>query len=96
VPRVFHNGRKHQLFAVYTDAARIELYFFYYMQREPFTDDEKRRILLDKFRAIPGVSLPDDAVDKLPNVPLKLLAQDGIVKEFMSVIRWLVEEIRKT
>lgn len=96
VPRVFHNGRKHQLFAVYTDAARIELYFFYYRQREPFTDDEKRRTLLDKFRAIPGVSLPDDAVDKLPNVPLKLLAQDGIVKEFMSVIRWLVEEIRKT
>ena len=71
VPRIFHDGIKHQLFAVYTSGG-VEIYFQWYQYKKPFDDEEKRKLILNKLNEIEGVNLPEDSINRRPSIDLLL------------------------
>ena len=60
----------------------------------PFGDEDKRLELLRRFNAIPGVSIPADAIARYPSIPLSLLTDEAALKQFLEVLDWAVDEIK--
>ncbi len=69
------------------------MHFQYYLRRGPFGDLAKRRELMTRLNAIPGVDIREDALERRPNVPLSVLAQGGNVVRFLDVFSWVTETI---
>ena len=94
VPVLNHKGQDHQLFSVWT-SGRVEVYFYWYLYKEPFRSEEKRRALLDRLNAIEGVSLQDDVLARRPSIPLANLDPSGI-KQLQKAFEWVIDEIKKS
>ncbi len=93
VPVANVGGVDHQLFAVYSGGV-VEIYFQWYLYRPPFTDEAKRREMLDRLNAIPGVSLPADSITRRPSIPLATLAQGSRLTQFLEVFEWYLQQVR--
>ena len=93
VPVVNHKDVDHQLFAVWTSGG-IEIYFYWYQYKEPFASEDRRRELMRRLNAIEGVSLPEDAIARRPNIDLDTLAQDDRLNQLLKVFEWVIDEIR--
>jgi hypothetical protein len=93
VPVVNVAGVDHQLFAVYSGGV-VEIYFQWYVYRPPFTEEAKRRELLDRLNAIPGVSLPPDSITRRPSIPLAVLAEESRLVQFFDVFEWYLNEVQ--
>ena len=88
-----HNGQDHQLFAVYT-YAKVEIYFQYYKEKLPFTDEAKREELRGRLNRIDGVDIPEEGINRRPSIDLSVLAEGDRIIKFLSIYDWMVEEIR--
>jgi hypothetical protein len=86
------NGIIHKLFAVYT-YGKIEIYFQFYREKPPFNSVEKRKQLLDKLNHIEGVRIPQDAIERRPNIPLEVFNRAGAMTELIEVLDWVLDEI---
>ena len=73
---------------------RLEIQFQQMKTRPPFDDPAKRLELLDKLNALPGISLPPDAIEKRPRLTLRWMAEEGRVERFLEVLGWVVGEVR--
>jgi hypothetical protein len=63
------------------------------MKRQPpFTDASKRRELLDRLNQVPGISIPDKAVDKWAKIPLRDLGTN--TGKLLEVLDWAVQQIK--
>lgn len=93
VPILSHKDRDHQLFAVWT-YGKVEVYFYWYAYKPPFDDVENRRELLARLNGIPGVSLPDDAIERRPSIPLATLNDTIALEQFLGIFDWVVREIK--
>jgi hypothetical protein len=93
VPILDHQGRDHQLFAVWT-YGRVEIYFYWYTYKAPFDREEKRRDLLHRLNAINGVSLPEDSIDRRPGIPLSAFKDDAALRQFLDIFDWVIQEIQ--
>lgn len=60
----------------------------------PFDADGKRLEFLRRLNEIPGINLPQDSVDRYPNIALSTLAIGDALEQFLKVIAWGIEEIR--
>ena len=58
----------------------------------PFDDANKRRELLDRLNQVPGISIPEKAVDKWAKIPLRLLKGDP--SKLLEVFDWAVKQIK--
>jgi len=89
----------HQLFAVYTGGAKgqasLEIYFYWYTSKPPFDNPDKRREMLRMLNDIPGIKLPESAIDKRPNIPLTTLAEEAVRARFLKVMEWYLEQVNK-
>lgn len=56
---------------------------------------EKRLELLRRLNEIPGVKLPDDSIERFPNIPFSTLATGDALDQFLRAIEWVNEEVRK-
>ena len=83
--------KSNPLMAIVTSGT-IEMYFQY--MKEPFDKMEKRQELQLKLNAIEGVNIPDDKLTKRPQVKLQTLVNETNFKAFLSVIDWVVSELR--
>jgi len=95
VPRIFHKGVKHQLFAART-AGKIDFYFDVYMKKQPFESESMRQELLDRLVAVSGLQLSQEKTTGYPNASIVPLADAESLNQFTDVIHWMIEEIRKT
>jgi hypothetical protein len=93
VPIVTHEGVDHQLFAVWSDG-RVEFYFQWYAGKPPFSDEALRRELLGRLNAIPGVSLPADAITRRPSVRLAAFAPESAFAGLIAVYEWFIATVR--
>jgi len=82
-------------FRVYTYGT-VEILFNRMMVREnaPFDSSEKRIELLNKLNAIPGVSLPQDGIDRRPAIQLASLTDANALNMFLQVTEWAVSEVK--
>ncbi len=94
VPVLDLPGVSHQLFSLYTNNA-AEIQFQYYLTKAPFSDENKRRDLLRRLNAIPGVKIPEDAIARRPSIPLTTLARSQATEEFLGVFDWFIQEVQK-
>lgn len=101
------NGRVHGTFQVYwaDDEANHPLFGVWswgavqvplgQMQGEsPFAQEDQRRELVRRLNEIPGVAIPDSAVNKWPNIPLTKLVDDAALAEWLTVFDWAFRTMR--
>jgi hypothetical protein len=93
VPILHHGGTDHQLFAVWTYGT-VEIYFYWYQYKPPFDAEEKRLALLDRLNAIPGVSIPQEAISRRPSFSLSLLQNEAARQGFLDTFEWAISEIQ--
>jgi len=76
-------------------SGRVKVRFGHIMNRNPpFASDDKRLDLLGRLNKIPGVSLPQDSIDRYPSIPLSALANPKALEQFLEVIAWTIEEVK--
>lgn len=93
LPMVDHEGDEYWTIAVWTYGT-VEIVFKWMRKKRPFDTESKRGELRDKLNAIPDVSIPEDGIDRRPNVPLQVLTAPGALDRFLEVLDWVVNEIR--
>ena len=74
---------------------RVEIQFTQLQTRPPFDDIEKRRDFLTRLNAIPGISIPEEALDKRPAVSMSVLVPSDARNQFISVLNWFLDEVRE-
>jgi hypothetical protein len=69
----------------------IEIEFQYIAARRPFDSVLLREQLRSRLNAIGPISLPEDRIDKRPNISYELLLDQNVLRAFLDVQEWLVE-----
>ncbi len=92
-PGFYAGTRWQQVVGVWTNGY-VELQLDYMRQKPPFDDEVRRQELADRFAAIPGFNLPDDAIRRRPSVELKHLYDSSARKQFFTVLEWAVQEMK--
>jgi hypothetical protein len=81
-------------FGVWTNG-RMKIQFQYLMQQPPFADVELRHELRRRLNDIPSISIPEDAVTRLPGIPLALFAADPeALKALKGVLDWFCDTVK--
>jgi hypothetical protein len=93
-PMVDHGGDQYWTIAVWTGGT-FEVQFQWMRRKRPFEAEARRQELREKLNAIPSISIPPEAIERRPNLPLKVLASPGTLDRFLAVLDWMVGEIRK-
>jgi hypothetical protein len=83
----------HQPFAVRSTGS-VEIYFYWYGYKPPFNDERRRAEILHRLNEIPGVAIPESALNKRPSIPMSVLAREGNVERFLAVFDWYLDEVR--
>ena len=84
-------GQQYWSLSVWT-YGRIEIQFQMMKTRPPFADESKRLELLSRLNALPGVTLPPDAITRRPSIPLSLLHDDAVLQQFLAICDWIIQE----
>jgi hypothetical protein len=88
-------GLNVHFFAVWTYGT-VEVYFQWLQGKPPFDAPEKRRELLDRLNAIPGVDLPPDSITRRPTFPLDALHDDDAFRQFTETIAWGLDAVKRS
>jgi hypothetical protein len=89
---VLGGGQKNYPMSILT-YGRVEIEFQYLM-RGPFEAEDRRRELLARLNGVDGLSLPANSISRRPTFSLTLLSTGDRLAAFLSVMDWLVEELR--
>jgi hypothetical protein len=92
-PMLDHGENAHSSISIWT-YGRIEVQFQWMKVRPPFSDEIKRRELCDRLNQIPGVEIPDDAITRRPSIPLEVLTKDTVLRQFLDVLDWYIEQAK--
>lgn len=94
IPILERDSRQHTVVALWSGSA-MELRFQYLRASPPFDKREKLTELARRLSDIPGVSLQDDAADRLrPTLAYSKLTNEPAMQHFLSVLTWVVTEIK--
>jgi hypothetical protein len=94
VPAFLQDGEDHYPFAVWSSGT-VEVYFQWLAARPAFTSDEARQSLRARLNAIPGMSIPADAIRRRPNIPLRLFVDGESRATLLGVFDWVLTRIRE-
>jgi hypothetical protein len=86
----------HQRWALtlYPRLGTAEVVFQHMRGRPPFDAVEMRRELLDRLNAVPGIDLPEDALERRPNFRLEALVGDS-GRQVLEVLTWFRERCQE-
>ncbi len=87
------HGLDYWTFAVWTYGT-VEIQFQWMKDRGPFASEDARRELRAKLVALPGVNIPDGAIERRPSIKLSVLEPPDSLRQFLAVFDWYVERIR--
>jgi hypothetical protein len=73
----------------------VQVYFQYLKSRPPFDQEAKRRELLARLNAIPGVAIAPEAIGGKPSVPLIALASPDNLSRFLDAVNWVRGEVER-
>jgi hypothetical protein len=92
-PMVDYKGKPYWTVSVWTYGS-IEIQFQMLQTTRLFNEESKRIELHEKFNAIPGIAIPITSITKRPSIRLSVLKDLSVLKQFLSVLDWLVDQIR--
>jgi hypothetical protein len=84
------DGRQFFPFVLWTYGT-IEMQFAALSRRPPFDRLDLRRELGDRLNGLPGVSIPDEKLDKRPGMPMTALSAPAALEQFIATIEWVLE-----
>lgn len=87
--------RPHYLFA-FRPGRGGEVWFRWLAALPPFSDLDRRRELLARLNRVPGLSITEDRIDKMPTFPTSVLADPAACDVFADVWRWAADVLRAT
>lgn len=93
VPVYDHGSEPYQLFSLWSSGT-IEVQFQWLALRPVFSDEARRRGLLERLNVIPGVAIPPDALRRRPNVPLRAFVDRAARTQLLAAFDWCIDEIR--
>ena len=64
------------------------------MKNPPFASADLRSEFVERLNRIEGISLPPEAINALPRIPMSSLVSDEVFGTFLSVIDWAFLQIR--
>jgi len=85
------DGFNHFPFAFWTNGT-VEVQFQHL--RPPFDVETRKREVLGRLNAIPGVSLPAEKLKGRPSFRLSALSDPARLRQFLDVFDWMMDEIR--
>ena len=94
-PTLDYKGISYYPIAIWT-YGKIEIQFQWLQKRPPFDAEAKRKELLSRLNQIPGVSLPDDAITRRPNIHLSVFKDDNSLKQLLEILDWVIQEIKSS
>lgn len=92
-PILDYKGEPYYPFCIWT-YGKIEIQFQWLMARSPFSDEMKRKELLNRLNQIPGVNIPEKAVTRRPNIFLSLFKDASLLEQLLETLDWVVDEIK--
>ena len=76
-------------------SGRVSIRFGFIKEKSiPFHLDEKRIEFLRRLNEIPGINLPQDSIDKFPNILLSTLAVSDALAQFLKTIGWSIDQVK--
>jgi len=93
VPRLDHKGIDYSFVAVWSYGT-VEMQFEYLKDKAPFADEALRLELLRRMNRLPGVAYSADAITRRPAIALSLLEDQAVRSNFLTVLDWIVEQIK--
>jgi uncharacterized protein with ParB-like and HNH nuclease domain len=73
----------------------LVIQFQWLQNRPPFDAPEKRKELLDRLNAIPGIAIPEDSLIYRPALPLTKFLPAKTRDEFFAVLDWVISEVKE-
>jgi hypothetical protein len=62
------------------------------VRQPPFDGLAERRDLQARLNELPGVQIPDDALDKRPSIALATLTDEAAVESLLACMDWAIEQ----
>jgi hypothetical protein len=78
-------------FVLYT-YGRVEIQFQHIAKRPPFDDRDLRNELRLKLNTIPGVSIPDETLERRPSIDLLAIRAAEGLKAFTDAMDWAFDQ----
>ncbi len=94
-PILDYNGINYYPIAIWS-YGKLEIQFKLLQSRPPFDAESKRQEILNRLNQIPGFNIPADAINRFPKVELSVLQNEDSLKQFLEVLDWVVQEIKKS
>ncbi len=91
--RLVHGGSSYLPFYLGTSGT-IEIQFYWMRDKAPFDQPGKRLELLRKLNEIPGVDLPETAIERRPRIPLATFANPDALARLFDAFEWFIAEAR--
>ncbi|MDP9380545.1 MAG: hypothetical protein M3Q29_10445 [Chloroflexota bacterium] len=89
------SGKTHYIFSMWSGGGMV--IEFGYLKKEPPFDDEMKRIeFLRQLNEIPGIALPDSAIQRYAHVPVSPFHNEAGRSQFLRAIDWAVKGIQST
>lgn len=93
-PILLHNGIQCYLSFIWTSGIG-DIQFQFLQNHHPFDKEEKRRELMNRLNAIPGISIPDIGLRRRPSFPLKSLIPPNSLQIFINTLNWVISEVKR-
>ena len=94
-PELRHGGTTHKFVRLYTYGG-VEVLFEYIMYQPPFDDESLRLELVGLLNGLTDVKISEDKITKRPTIDLGLLKDEAVMKQFLGILDWIAEEIRRS
>jgi len=92
-PIMEYKGTRYWLFSIWTYGV-VSLQFGMMQTRPVFDEVANRQELINRLNIIPGISIPEDGINRYPSIDLSLLQNEESLKQFLSIFDWVIEKIR--
>ena len=94
MPILEYLDEEYSLFACYTSGS-VEANFDFLRWKSALKGEAKRMELRERLNRIIGFSIAETEITKRPSIRLAALAQGSALVDFLGVMDWLADDIKK-
>lgn len=92
-PALDYGGHSYWPFCIDTNKG-VEIQFQHMASMPPFDLEAKRVELCRLLNEVPGVQIPEDAINRRPSLPMRLFAADALAP-LLAAFEWFLDEAQK-
>jgi hypothetical protein len=94
-PALDYQGHSYWPFAILTNKG-VEIQFQWMNGMPPFDQEAKRLEFVRRLNDVPGVQIPEDAINRRPSLPLGLFVRPEALATLLAAFEWFLSEARRS